>query len=80
MNGLVAAYAVVVGIFMIGFWGFLVATRQAELNRRPWDMRLHLAAEFATAFLLVLSGAGSFFGISTLSGLAPVALGCSCTR
>ncbi len=74
MNGLVAAYAVVVGVFMVGFWGFLVVTGQAELKERPWDMRLHLTAEFATAFLLILSGGGSFL-VPSLSALAPVALG-----
>ena len=75
MNGLLAAYAIAVAVFMAGFWGFLVATGQAELKERPWDMRLHLAAEFTTAFLLVLSGAGSFLGLSGIPILAPVALG-----
>ncbi len=53
MNVLVAAYSVLVGVFIVGFWGFLEATKQAELDRRPWDMRLPLAADFATALLLV---------------------------
>ncbi len=75
MNLLVASYSVVVGVFMLGFWGFLVATRQAELDQRPWDMRLHLAAEFATAGLLLASGLGSVLGIAGLAALAPVALG-----
>ncbi len=35
MNVLVAAYSILVGIIMIGFWGFLVATKQAELEQRP---------------------------------------------
>lgn len=75
MNELVAAYTVVVGVFMVGFWGFLVATAQAELKERPWDMRLHLAAEFATAFLLIGSGVSAFVGAPGLTALAPVALG-----
>lgn len=75
MNGLVAVYAIVVGVFMIGFWGFLVATGEAELRERPWDMRLHLTAEFATAVLLLVSGAGSFVGLPGISVLAPLALG-----
>ncbi len=75
MNGLAAGYAIVVGVFMIGFWGFLVATGQAELAQRPWDMRMHLAAEFSTAALLILAGAGSFIGLAGISVLAPVALG-----
>lgn len=75
MNSLVAAYAMVVGVFMIGFWGFLVATGQAELRERPWDMRFHLTAEFATAVLLLLSGAGALVGFLNPSVLGPVALG-----
>jgi len=75
MNGLLAAYAIAVAVFMAGFWGFLVATGHAELKERPWDMRLHLAAEFTTASFLVLSGAGSFLGLSRIPLLASVALG-----
>ena len=75
MNLIVAAYAIVVGIFMIGFWGLLVLKGQADLKERPWDMRTHLAAEFATALLLILAGVGSIAGLSVLSVLAPVALG-----
>ncbi len=75
MNALVAAYAIVVGVFMMGFWGFLAATGKAELRERPWDMRLHIAAEFGTAALLLVSGAGSFVGLAGVPVLAPVALG-----
>ncbi len=75
MNALVAAYSIVVGIFMVGFWGFLVATKQAELDQRPWDMRLHIAAEFTTAILLLVSGIGGFLSSIGTVGLAPVALG-----
>ena len=75
MNALVAVYAIVVGVFMVGFWGALVATRKAELDRRPWDMTFHLAAEFGTASLLILSGAGALFHFADVSVLAPVALG-----
>lgn len=75
MNVLIAAYAVVVGLFMLGFWGFLVLTKQAELDARPWDMRLHLAAEFVTALLLIGSGAAGMLGVTAVASLAPVALG-----
>ncbi len=75
MNLLIAAYSVVVGLFMMGFWGYLVATKQAELDQRPWDMRLHITAEFTTAILLVLSGAGAVLASSGLAALAPIALG-----
>lgn len=75
MNALIAAYSIVVGVFMMGFWGFLVATQQAELDQRPWDMRLHLAAEFITAILLLVSGVGAFLAVLGTVTLAPVALG-----
>lgn len=75
MNPLIAAYSVIVGVFMMGFWGLLVARGQAELKERPWDMRLHLAAEFATAILLVSSGIGAFLAVGGLASLAPIALG-----
>lgn len=75
MNVVVAVSMIIVGIFMIGFWGVLVARGEAELKERPWDMRYHLTAEFATAGLLILSGAGSFVGLGGLSVVAPLALG-----
>ncbi len=60
---------------MSGFWAVLVATKQAELDQRPWDMRLHLAAELTTALLLVVSGAGTLLGVAALAAASPVALG-----
>lgn len=75
MNLLIAAYSILVGVFMIGFWAVLVATKQAELDQRPWDMRLHITAEFATAILLIVSGSSGFLASLGTSGLAPVALG-----
>ncbi len=75
MNVFIAAYAVAIGFLMIGFWGFLVATHRAELDSRPWDMRLHLAAEFLTAVLLIASGVGVGLGFGGAAMLAPVALG-----
>lgn len=75
MNVLVAVYAIVVGLFMVGFWGMLVATGRAELKERPWDMRYHIAAEFVTAALLILSGVGSFLGVGGDSVSTPLALG-----
>ncbi len=75
MNLLIALYAILVGLFMMGFWGFLIATKQAELNQRPWDMRLHIGAELATAILLIVSGSSAFFASLGTVGLAPVALG-----
>ncbi len=75
MNPYVAVYAIVVGVLMVGFWGFLVATERAELDQRPWDMGFHLAAEFGTALLLIAAGAGSFLGLVGTSVVMPIALG-----
>ena len=75
MNAFVSAYAVVVGTFMLSFLGLLVARGQAGLDRRPWDMGFHLAAEFATAFLLTASGLGGLLGWPDIIVLGPAAFG-----
>lgn len=75
MNVLIAIYMILVGVIMIGFWGLLIARKQAELDERPWDMRLHIAAEAVTAVLLILSGAGGLVASLQTAGWAPVGLG-----
>jgi len=52
-------YAIVVGLGMFGFWTMLLVTGQVpELESEPWSITMHLAAEFLTAFTLLLSGYG----------------------
>jgi hypothetical protein len=51
-------YAILVGILMLAQWAFFLATGQVpELQTEPWRIALHLAAEFATAFGMLVSGA-----------------------
>jgi hypothetical protein len=52
-----AVFALIVGAGMIGQWLFFLATgRVPELKTEPLRIRFHLAAEFATAVVLVVGG------------------------
>ncbi len=52
-----AVLALVVGVGMIGQWTlFLVSGRVPELDTEPIRIRFHLAAEFTTALVLLVSG------------------------
>ena len=53
-----AAFALIVGVGMIGQWLFFLATGQVpELKTEPYRIRFHLVAEFATAIALLVGGA-----------------------
>ena len=55
----VAVYAVVVAIAMLGMWTALIAGGEVdELDDAPWEIAYHLAAELATAGLLLAAGLG----------------------
>lgn len=50
-------YGIVVGLMMMGQWGFFLAAGQVpELNTEPVRLAFHLAAEFGTAIALIVSG------------------------
>jgi len=52
-----AWYGIVVGILMIVQWIFSILSGGVpEFQTVPWRIGLHLAAEFATAVLLILGG------------------------
>lgn len=52
-----AVFAILVGLGMIGLWVVLLATGQVpELASEPARISLHLAAEFCTAIVLLVSG------------------------
>ena len=52
-----AWYGIVVGFVMIAQWIFFLATGGVpELQTEPWRISLHLAAEFTTALMLIVSG------------------------
>jgi hypothetical protein len=45
------------GIAMIGMWSMFLLTGQVpELQTKPWNIAMHLAAEFTTAVLLLIAG------------------------
>jgi hypothetical protein len=52
-------YGIVVGVLMLGMWGFFLATGQVpELQSEPFRIAFHLAGEFATAIALIVGGIG----------------------
>lgn len=52
-------FAIVVGIGMIAMWSASYFTRQIpELETEPIRIKFHLAAEFATAIVLLIAGVG----------------------
>ena len=52
-------YGVVVGVCMLAMWSFFLATGQVpEIQTEPYRIAFHLAAEFATAICLFISGLG----------------------
>ncbi|WP_416840679.1 hypothetical protein [Haloferax sp. DFSO52] len=57
----VAVYALLTGIAILGLWTMLVMTEQAtELRTEPYSMFTHLVAEGLTAVALVSAGIGLF--------------------
>ena len=51
-----AWYGIIVGFIMIAQWFFFIATGSVpELQSEPWRITLHLAAEFTTALMLIVS-------------------------
>lgn len=54
-----AAFAIFIGIAMIGMWAILLLAGQVpEWSGRPIETTIHLTAEIITALFLVASGAG----------------------
>jgi hypothetical protein len=58
INRAAGIYAIVVGISMIAWWGFLLTTGQMpEMENTPVAAWLHVAAEITTGLGLLTSGA-----------------------
>lgn len=56
MRKAVPIYALVVGIIMLCMWTFFIISDSVpEFESKPWEIILHLVAEFATAILLIVS-------------------------
>lgn len=69
-------YALVVGALMIGQWTFFLAAGQVpELRTEPVRIRFHLAAEFATALVLIVGGTALLTGQGWSVPLYLVAMG-----
>ena len=52
-----AIYALCVGVLMLVQWAFFLLTGNVpELETAPWSIAFHLAAEFLTAIMLIISG------------------------
>jgi len=63
MKTVVSVYWVTMGVATLALWLFAWATGAIpEMTERPWEIAMHLTAEFTTAGLLIVSGAGLWFG------------------
>jgi hypothetical protein len=76
METIVAWYAVLVGILVLGLWAVSLATgRVPELVARPWEIRAHLAAEGLMAILMLAGGLATLSGATDGPRLLLVGLG-----
>ena len=75
--GLVSIYSILVGISIIGFWGFFLGTKFSRLGstQTPIEIGYHVAAEVLTAGLLVIAGIGSVYSLGWGRSLSLIALG-----
>ncbi len=59
MKKLLAIYSVLVGSAMIAMWSVFYAINAVpDVLDKPWEITMHLTAEFTTAGLLIASGFG----------------------
>jgi hypothetical protein len=71
-----ALYAIVVGLLIFAQWAFFLITRQVpELKTERVRVLFHIAAEFLTATMLIISGVGLLMQQAWATALYPVALG-----
>ena len=69
-------FSIVVGLLMIGQWGFFLAVGAVpELRTEPLRIALHLAAEFLTAACLVMGGVAALRGAGWARWFSLVAAG-----
>lgn len=77
-----AIFILIVGILMIGQWGFFLAAGQVpELQTAPWEIGHHISAEMLTALILIAGGIGLLRGarwskVTALVGLGMVIYSC----
>jgi hypothetical protein len=71
-----AWYGIIVGFIMIVQWVFSIVTGGVpEMQSEPWRIALHLAAEFTTALMLIVSGIASLNSIAWGKKVLLVGLG-----
>ena len=71
-----AWYGIVVGILMIVQWIFSILSGGVpEFQTEPWRIDFHLAAEFATAVLLILGGIAVLRSLTWGSSVLLIGLG-----
>jgi len=71
-----AWYGIVVGILMIVQWIFSILSGGVpEFQTEPWRIGFHLAAEFATAVLLILGGIAVLRSLTCGSTVLLIGLG-----
>ena len=59
MKTVVSVYSITMGVAMLTMWTVLWAIGAIpEMMTKPWEIAMHLTAEFTTAGLLVTSGIG----------------------
>jgi hypothetical protein len=69
-------FPTIIGLGMITQWIFFAVKKQIpELKTEPIRIGFHLAGEFITAILLILSGVGLLLGWDVVVWLYPLAIG-----
>jgi len=69
-------FCLLIGLCMLGMWSFLlISGNVTELKTEPIRISLHLASEFLTAVLLILSGIGKLLKKRYSSVVFKVSLG-----
>ncbi len=64
MRTVVSVYSITMGVAMIVMWSFFWATGAIpDMLTKPWEITMHLTAEFTTAALLIISGIGMLVGL-----------------
>jgi hypothetical protein len=59
MKTVLAVYSITMGVALIVMWSFFWANGLVpEMLTRPWEIAMHLTAEFTTSGLLIISGIG----------------------
>lgn len=63
MKTVLSVYSITVGVAMIATWALLWNSGGIpEMVNKPWELAMHLTAEFTTAALLIVSGIGLLAG------------------